>query len=54
MRMAVLRAQPLSAVLAEREGPAKREGEVGAAANRHVGPSPLPSPPAGQRGERVK
>ena len=36
----------------EREGPAKREGEVGSAANRHVGPLALPSPP-GQRWERV-
>ena len=42
MQMALSRATLLQG---EREGPAKREGEVGGAANRHVGPPhPVLSP----------
>ena len=37
----------------EREGPAKREGEVGDAANRLVGPLTLPSPPASGGEEKI-
>src|SRR5215469_11427068 len=36
----------------EREGPAQREGEVGGAVYRQVGP-PHPAPSPGRRGERV-
>ena len=61
MRLAIALTAPLNRTGAtaplrpsggEREGPTKREGEVGSAANRHVGPLPLPSPP-GQRWEGV-
>ena len=43
---------PSPSYRAEREGPAKREGEVGGAATGSSAPLTLPSPP-GQRGERV-
>ena len=45
--MWLVRRAPLSASRGEREGPAQREGEVGGAANWHVGLLTLPSPPVG-------
>ena len=56
MRMAVLiEPSPSPPFKAEREGPAKREGEVGGAANRINRPLHPALPPAatGRRGERV-
>ena len=38
----------LSALQGEREGPAKREGEVGSTANRHVASPALSPRPAGE------
>ena len=49
------RQEPLSALQGEREGPNPPgwEGEVGGAADQHVGP-PHPALSPGRRGERVK